>query len=89
MIAPISWVVRKGKGRLVVDASAKLDANDTGAVNDSIPKPGTPDQERENPQMFFGSALRRHLQHVYNLRISFPFKTFSSTRTILKLLFVG
>jgi len=72
MIAPISWVVRKGKGRLVVDASAKLDPDDTGAVNDKIPKPGTEQRERENPKVFFGSALLRHLQHVYNLRINFP-----------------
>ena len=72
MIAPISWVVRKGKGRLVIDASAKLDPSDTGAVNDKIPKPGTPHRERENPRIHFGTALQRHLQHVYNLRIQFP-----------------
>jgi len=72
MIAPISWVVRKGKGRLVIDSSAKLDPDDSGAVNEKIPKPGTEHRERENPKVYFGSALMHHLQHVYNLRINFP-----------------
>lgn len=72
MIAPISWVVRKGKGRLIIDASTTLHEDDTGAVNSQIPKPGTPDRAQENPAVFYGSALVRHLIHIYNLRLQFP-----------------
>jgi hypothetical protein len=39
-IAFMNWVVQKGKGRIVVDPSTHLDVNDTGAINDRIPKPG-------------------------------------------------
>ena len=72
MISPISWVVQKGKGRLVVDASTNLHADDTGAPNSQIPKPGTEGRLEENPPVFYGSALRRHLTHIYNLRIQHP-----------------
>jgi hypothetical protein len=72
MISPLSWVVQKDKGRIIVDSSTKLGDDDTGAPNDQIPKPGTPGRKDENPPVFYGSALRRHLQYVYNLRIQHP-----------------
>ena len=72
MINPISWVVQKGKGRLIIDASTKLHSSDTGAPNSYIPKPGTPGHAHENPPVYYGSALRRHLSHIYNLRIQYP-----------------
>ena len=68
MVAPLSWVLRKGKGRLVVDASVRLHPDDTGAVNDNIPKPGEPGRERENPAVYFGRALLRHIIAVWRLR---------------------
>ena len=72
MISPISWVVQKGKGRLVVDASTLLHATDTGAPNSQIPRPGTAGRLHENPPVYYGSALVRHLTHIYNLRIQHP-----------------
>ena len=67
-----SWVVQKGKGRLVVDASTLLHATDTGAPNSQIPRPGTAGRLHENPPVYYGSALVRHLTHIYNLRIQHP-----------------
>lgn len=72
MVAPLSWVIRKGKGRLVVDASVRLHLDDTGAVNDNIPRPGEPGRERENPAVYFGRALLRHLIAVWRLRQDHP-----------------
>jgi hypothetical protein len=41
-LSPISWVIRKGKGRLIINASSNLnkpsDDADTGAPNSHIPK---------------------------------------------------
>jgi hypothetical protein len=72
MVSPLSWVVQKEKGRIIVDSSTKLAKDDTGAPNEQIPKPGTPGRKDENPAVFYGSALRRHLQFLYNLRIQHP-----------------
>jgi hypothetical protein len=41
-LCPISWVIRKGKGQLVIDASTMLTPDDTGAPNSYIPKAGMP-----------------------------------------------
>ena len=73
-LAPLSWVLRKGRGRIVVDCSNKLTAEDTGAANDYIPRPGTEGRERENPAVYYGKALLRHLIAIWNLRIEFPFE---------------
>lgn len=72
MISPISWIVRKGKGRLIIDASTTLHSGDSGAVNSQIPKPGAPGRMQENPPVFYGSALVRHLIHIYNMRLQCP-----------------
>lgn len=53
MINPISWVVQKGKGRLIIDASTKLHTADTGAPNSYIPKPGIPGRAHENPPVYY------------------------------------
>ncbi len=71
-ISPISWLLRKGKGRLVVDSSTALALADLGAPNVHIPKPGTPGRHEENPRVYFGTALIRHLLQIWNLRIDFP-----------------
>jgi hypothetical protein len=71
-INPISWVIQKGKGRICIDCSTKLHPTDTGAPNASIPAPGTVGREDENPAVFYGSAIRRHAEHLWNLRISYP-----------------
>ena len=74
MLSPISWVVRKDKGRLVIDGSSSIHPNgDTGAPNSCIPKPSAPDTDPDQcPPVHFGDALDRHLHHVYNMRIRYP-----------------
>jgi hypothetical protein len=72
MISPISWLFRKGKGRLIIDASSPLGPDDTGAPNSHIPSTGEQDKELENPPVFYGTALKRHLTAVWNMRISYP-----------------
>jgi hypothetical protein len=71
-LCPISWVIRKGKGRLVIDASTKLTPDDTGAPNSYIPNAGTSGAEDECPPVYFGDALKRHLRQLWNLRIEYP-----------------
>ena len=69
-LVPVSWVVQKGKGRIIHDASAKLFTGDTGAPNDYIPKAGS--NENESPAVYYGDALLRHAKYVYNIRICHP-----------------
>lgn len=71
-ISPISWLVRKGKGRIVIDSSTLLRPEDTGAPNTYIPPVGTEGREDECPAVHFGTALRRHLERIWNLRIDHP-----------------
>jgi hypothetical protein len=71
-LAPLSWVIRKGKGRIVVDCSNKLTDDDSGAANDYIPRTGTEGRERENPAVYYGKALLRHIIAIWNLRIDHP-----------------
>lgn len=71
-IAPMSWVVQKGKGRIIIDPSTKLDARDRGALNDFIPRPGLPDSLDRNPCITYANAFVRHLIHLWNLRITYP-----------------
>jgi hypothetical protein len=63
MLSPISWIMHKGKGRLIVDASTKLAPDDSGARNDHILPPGKPSQYEENPPVSYGSMLKQHLAH--------------------------
>ncbi|MGH7974573.1 MAG: hypothetical protein ACREBR_03520 [bacterium] len=65
-------MTRKGKGRICVDCTTRLDDNDDGAPNTLIPRPCTEDKEDENPCIYFASALKRHLEWIWNLRISHP-----------------
>jgi hypothetical protein len=71
-VNPISWIIKKGKGRICIDCSTKLHPKDTGTQHESIPAPGTVGREDENSQVFYGSAIRRHAEHMRNLRISHP-----------------
>jgi hypothetical protein len=71
-ISPISWILRKGKGRLVVDSSTALTDSDKGAPNSHIPSPGTEGCYEENPRVYFGTALIRHLTQIWNIRIDHP-----------------
>ena len=71
-ICPISWIVQKGKGRLIMDASTRLRRGDSGAPNDSIPKAGTKGHERENPPVYYGSAMERILTTIWNQRLDHP-----------------
>jgi hypothetical protein len=72
MLSPISWLFRKNKGRLIIDASSPLGPEDSGAPNSHIPPTGEAGQELENPPVFYGNALKRHLSAVWNMRISYP-----------------
>lgn len=72
-LCPISWVVQKGKGRIIIDGSSPIhDDDDTGAPNSYIPKCGTPGAEDECPPAYFGNAMKRHLNRIWNLRIDYP-----------------
>ena len=72
MISPLSWVVRKGKGRIIVDSSTVLAPGDRGNINAQIPKQGTPGRSDECPPVFYGNAFSRALEHIWNLRIDYP-----------------
>lgn len=71
-IAFMSWVVQKGKGRIIVDPSTHLDSGDLGALNDYIPSPGLPDSLDRSPKITYANAFIRHLVHIWNLRITYP-----------------
>ena len=68
----MSWIVQKGKGRIVIDPSTHLDKYDQGALNDRIPKPGTSASLDECPSITYSNALERHCTNIWNLRISYP-----------------
>ena len=72
----LTFVFRYGdpKGRLCVDPSTTIDSSDDGNANRHIPPPGTPGREDENPPIFYGTAMRRYLQWLWNLRIQYPFE---------------
>lgn len=74
-ISPLTWVVRKGKGRLCVDCSSEVTSTaavQSSAPNSSIPKPGKDGREDESPSLFYGTALVRHLTHIWRLRLAHP-----------------
>jgi hypothetical protein len=71
-LSPITWVIRKGKGRICIDNSSKVHAADDGAPNDYIPAPGTPGREDECPAVYYANALHRHLTQIWRLRIDHP-----------------
>ena len=71
-ILPISWLIQKGKGRLIMDGSTALRKGDTGATNRCIPKAGSEGNERENPPVFYGTAMKRIMTTIYNLRLDHP-----------------
>lgn len=60
------------KPRLCVDPSTPLHPSDDGNTNAQIPDPGTPGRLEENPPIYYGTALQRYLEWLYNLRISYP-----------------
>ena len=68
----MTWQVRKGKGRLVVDPSSTIaDYGDDGAPNQQIPDPS---HEHSDiiPPVYYATAFQRHLEYIWNLRISHP-----------------
>ncbi len=73
MLSPLSWVVQKGKGRIIVDCSTKIADGDSGAPNSYIPSAGRPGTDPDAcPPCQFGDALMRILIRLWNLRISHP-----------------
>jgi hypothetical protein len=73
-LSPLSWITRKGKGRLICDSSSLVGdetALHSGAPNLSIPAPGVSCLD-ENPPVEYGSAFMRHLVRLWNLRITYP-----------------
>ena len=67
-LAALGYVIRKGKGRMVVDPSCLLTPGDSGALNHHLDK-RNPD---DTPPVFFQSTLTRHLTFLWNLRITHP-----------------
>lgn len=66
----VAYRWRDPKPRLCVDPSTTLSRKDRGNANAQIPDPGvSPD---ENPAVYYGTALMRYLQWVWDLRISYP-----------------
>mgnify|MGYP002812740232 CR=1 FL=1 len=71
-VSPITWAMCHGKGRLCVDSSSRLHVGDSGAPNDSIPKPGLEGNKDEGPAIFYVNAFLQHNKQTRNLRISHP-----------------
>jgi hypothetical protein len=71
-VSPISWIIHKGKGRIIIDASTNFHHDDTGAPNAYIPPTETPGMAEKNPPVFYRTAIRRHAEHTWILRISHP-----------------
>jgi hypothetical protein len=57
---------------IICDPSNPLDGKDVGMVNKQIPKCGKEGHERENPRVYFETAVRWILKLIYNLRINHP-----------------
>jgi hypothetical protein len=53
------------KPRLCVDPSTTITPTDIGNVNHNITDPGV--DEDQNPTIYYGTALQRYLQWLYNL----------------------
>lgn len=71
-LSPLTFTTRKNKGRVCVDCTNQLDSDDDGSPNKDIPKPGTPNREDENPTIHIATAMKRHLEWIWNLRITYP-----------------
>jgi hypothetical protein len=56
-IAFMSWVIQKGKGRIIVDPSTPIHPTDRGALNKHIPKPGLPGSLDRNPRITYANAF--------------------------------
>ena len=68
-LSPIGYLLRKGKGRIVLDPSSPvLTGKDSGALNSFLDKRNTV----EVPRTYYGTAQLRHWTHIWNLRISHP-----------------
>ena len=68
-LSPIGFILRKHKGRIVVDPSTRIHSDaDTGALNDHMDKRNTADV----PTTFYATAQKRHWSHIWNLRASNP-----------------
>ena len=70
-ISPISWILRKNKGRIVIDSSTPLAPDDNSSPNSQIPAPSN-HNHRENPPVHYASAWTRMLVHIYKLRANWP-----------------
>ena len=68
-LSPIGFVLRKSKGRVVVDPSTHvLSEDDSGALNDHMNANAADDV----PPTYYATAQTRHWRHIWNLRISHP-----------------
>ena len=68
-LSPIGFVLRKDKGRVVVDPSTHvLPDCDSGALNDGMNEESPDDV----PPTFYASAQLRHWAHIWNVRIGNP-----------------
>lgn len=73
-IAPLTFVLRRPgeEGRICPDPSNTIRPGDTGAANSNIPDAGTEGEEDRNPAVYYGTALQRLLEWIWNLRIAAP-----------------
>jgi hypothetical protein len=71
-INPILWVIQEGKGQISIDLSTKLGNNNTVAPNNQIPEAGPARNKNENPPVFYGTAIKCRLTHIWNLQIDHP-----------------
>ena len=70
-ISPISWVLKRGKGRIVIDSSTAMHDDDISSPNSQIPAPGM-STYRTNPPVHYASAWSRFLAHIFRLRTNWP-----------------
>jgi hypothetical protein len=77
---PLTFVLPKhihDDGRICVDCTYRQDAQDDGAPNAQTRKPAPPSTTNSfhldnNPPIFYGTALQRFLEYIWNLRIDHP-----------------
>ena len=76
-LSPLTFVMPKhalDEGRICVDASNGVpgDRSASGAPNRGLPKPGAAGAEDESPPIEYGTAFRRFLEYIWNLRVDQP-----------------
>lgn len=69
-LAPLLWVIQKGKGRICVDCTY-AGPDEAASINSSIEKPSVADPDA-CPPIFYGTAWTRFLTTLWRMRLTRP-----------------